>query len=889
MKILMLEDNKLDAELIQKELAAHKFDFTFELVETEKNFITAIHNFKPDIILSDYSLPQFTGFEALEIAKKLIPDIPFIIVTGSLSEEMAVDSMKKGAWNYVIKENLSRLTPAIKNVLKLKEERDKNRLAEEALIKSNENFKQVVSNIAIVIWKADIANDGTFENTYTSPFLDEILALPAGTMKNDWDKYFGYIKPDYLEQVNNAFREAIMSPGKPIDCEYELVKDNGQTIWVNSKGRCFEKNGKLHVFGSTTDITERKQAEEALRKSEEKHRLLAENTIDCIWQMNLDLEFTYINQAVFPLFGYTTKEWTGSKLSEHCSSKEMKKTLAIISDALANLPEKTTEVFEMSIYHKNGEEISCEITGKIILGDAGNPVYIQGSTRDITERKSAEKELQDSERRLKTILDSMQTGIVVINAETHTIVDANPAAIKMIGAPKEKIIGHVCHNYICPAEKGKCPITDLGQKIDNSERILLKANGEEISIIKTVTTVLLGGKECLLDSFIDITEKKKLESQLQQAQKMETIGTLAGGIAHDFNNILFPILGYSDMLLADIPEDSPIRDSLNGIHTSALRATDLVKQILSFARQDTTEAILMKMQPVVKEALRLIRSTIPTTIDITLDINADCSAIKADPTQIHQIVMNLATNAYHAMEETGGELKVSLKEVELGEQDVIIPDMTPGDYACLTVSDTGTGMDKNVTEKIFDPFFTTKAIGKGTGMGLSVVHGIVKSMDGSIHVYSEPGKGTEFKAYFPIEKSSFKKQNIQTKEPVQGGTEQILLVDDEEVIIAMEKQVLERLGYQVTSRTSSLEALEAFRANPDTFDLVITDMAMPNMPGDKLSTELIKIRSDIPILICTGFSEIMSEEKATSLGIKRFILKPIVMKDLARKIREVLD
>uniref|UniRef100_UPI0026174B4B response regulator n=2 Tax=Desulfobacula sp. TaxID=2593537 RepID=UPI0026174B4B len=203
--------------------------------------------------------------------------------------------------------------------------------------------------------------------------------------------------------------------------------------------------------------------------------------------------------------------------------------------------------------------------------------------------------------------------------------------------------------------------------------------------------------------------------------------------------------------------------------------------------------------------------------------------------------------------------------------------------------DTGTGMDKDVTEKIFDPFFTTKEIGKGTGMGLSVVHGIVKSMDGSIHVYSEPGKGTEFKAYFPIEKSSFEKQNIQTKEPVRGGTEQILLVDDENAIIAIEKQILERLGYQVTSRTSSLEALEAFRANPDNFDMVITDLAMPNMPGDKLSAELIKIRPDIPILLCTGFSETMSEERAASLGIKGFILKPIVIKDLARKIREVLD
>ena len=299
---------------------------------------------------------------------------------------------------------------------------------------------------------------------------------------------------------------------------------------------------------------------------------------------------------------------------------------------------------------------------------------------------------------------------------------------------------------------------------------------------------------------------------------------------------------------------------------------------------------LVKIQPVIKEALRLIRSTIPTTIEIRQDIQADCGVIKADPTQIHQIVMNLATNAYHAMEETGGKLKVSLKNVELGELDLINPDMVPGVYACLIVSDTGKGLDKSLTQKIFDPFFTTKEKGKGTGMGLSVVHGIVKSMRGAVQAYSEPGKGTEFKVYFPIEKSCLEKQDTQTNGSIQNGTEQILLVDDEEDIITMEKQMLERLGYKVTSRTSSIEALEAFRISPDKFDIVITDMAMPNMSGDKLSAELLKIRPDIPVLLCTGFSETMSEKKMASLGINTgFLLKPIVMKDLSQKVREALD
>ncbi|MCK5684607.1 response regulator, partial [bacterium] len=243
----------------------------------------------------------------------------------------------------------------------------------------------------------------------------------------------------------------------------------------------------------------------------------------------------------------------------------------------------------------------------------------------------------------------------------------------------------------------------------------------------------------------------------------------------------------------------------------------------------------------------------------------------------------------HAMKERGGELIVNLKEIEFGEHDLIDSNMIPGLYVCLSVSDTGTGMNKEVISKIFDPFFTTKEIGKGTGMGLSVVHGIVTSMKGSIYVYSEPGKGTEFKAYFPVDKSSFEQKHFQSNKIIQGGVEQILLVDDEKEILTMEKEMLERLGYQVTICSNSVEALKVFRGRLDNFDLVITDMAMPNMSGDRLSVELVKIRPDIPILLCTGFSDTMSEQKAASIGIKGFLLKPIIMKDIALKIREVLE
>ncbi len=384
-------------------------------------------------------------------------------------------------------------------------------------------------------------------------------------------------------------------------------------------------------------------------------------------------------------------------------------------------------------------------------------------------------------------------------------------------------------------------------------------------------------------------EKKSLEAQLQQAQKMETIGTLAGGIAHDFNNILFPLVGYTEMLLEDVPEDSPFRENLAEIYTSAMRAKDLVQQILTFSRHEKHETKLMKIQPIVKETVKMIRSTIPSTIEVTLNMGSHFGIINADPTHVHQLMMNLLTNAYHAIGDEVGQLKVEIKEVELSNFELMTPRMVPGIYNCITVSDTGAGIDDKTKKRIFEPFFTTKEKGKGTGMGLSVVHGIVESMAGGIQISTELGKGTEFSVYIPVVKSSVKEHSAQAKESVPGGTEKILLIDDEETIIRMENKVLQRLGYQITSCTDSIKALEVFSSSPGKFDLVITDFAMPDMPGDKLAAKLIEIRSDIPILLCTGYSKPMSEAKAISMGIKGFLNKPIGKRNLALKIREVLD
>ncbi|HUH67387.1 MAG TPA: ATP-binding protein, partial [Syntrophales bacterium] len=363
----------------------------------------------------------------------------------------------------------------------------------------------------------------------------------------------------------------------------------------------------------------------------------------------------------------------------------------------------------------------------------------------------------------------------------------------------------------------------------------------------------------------------------------------AGGIAHDFNNILSAILGYTEMAITQTKGGDPCRHYLDQVYNAGERARDLVKQILAFSRRHEQEKKPVLVGSIIKEGIKLLRSSLPTTIKISQEIKDKSIMILADPTQIHQVLMNLCTNAAHAMREKGGILDIRLVRQEIASLEASRAlGLSEGSYAKLIVSDTGYGIDASIMDRIFDPFFTTKGPGEGTGLGLSVVHGIVSDCGGAIDMSSEPGKGTTVTVYFPL---------IHAEEPMQertlgvsaGGSERILFIDDEAILVELGSAILESLGYQVTPRTSSIEALEAFRANPHGFDLVITDMTMPNMRGDDLAKELLKIRPDIPIILCTGFSEMISEEKARNLGIRQFIMKPISKEGLSRTVRGILD
>jgi PAS domain S-box-containing protein len=507
--------------------------------------------------------------------------------------------------------------------------------------------------------------------------------------------------------------------------------------------------------------------------------------------------------------------------------------------------------------------------------------------------KQLEEALKVSENKSQGLFDTIPLAITITNADNGRLVDVNNEFCKQFQCEKEKIMGR--------------SITEMGIFTQKEEELFVqklrnygKMSGLEISFkadngsvrnkVVFAKCIYLVDEACILTAFLDVTERKLLKTQLRQAQKMEAIGILAGGIAHDFNNILSAILGYASLsMMYDIPENNKLKSNLEQVIQAGKRAKELVQQILTFTRWKEEEKKTIHITPVSKEALKLLRASLPSTIEMRQNMGAKNDRVLADPTQIHQVLMNLCTNAAHAMREKGGVLEVSLDNFTLDSgMTTAYPNLNPGTYIRLSVSDTGHGMERELANRIFEPYFTTKENGVGTGLGLAVVNGIVKSYGGGITVRSEPGKGTSFHVYLPVveRKAELK---TQTRPLPSKGNEHILIVDDEESLVNINKEVLERLGYKVTTGTSSTKTLEIFQQRPRQFDLVLTDMTMPYMTGIELAGALLEIRADLPIILYSGYNELIDEKEVRAIGIRKFLMKPLVAEDLSQAVREVLD
>jgi PAS domain S-box-containing protein len=691
-----------------------------------------------------------------------------------------------------------------------------------------------------------------------------------------------------MPRARTDFSKAIVSTQEQLPNAFRVKHKDGSERYFEGIGTNLLSNPVVNgLVINVRDVTAQAKAEEALRASEQMCKDLAEKSPAGIYIIQ-DATFRYVNAKFADIHGYTVEEIIDKLPVEDLVHPD---DLPLVQEQLREgLTGKTDSLsYEFRTLRKTGEIIHLEVYGSATLHE-GRPAVI-GTALDITEWKQAVEEV----RCLRVAIEQAAEGIMITDPE-GSIQYVNPAFERITGYTRGEAFGKTPRilksGVQGPAFYEELWKTIKGGNIWNGPITNRRNDGKLIQQYAVISPLLNAQGE--LTGYVslqrDITESVRLEEQLRQAQKLEAIGTLAGGIAHDFNNILSAIMGYTDMAIRIVTEENRLLYYLKQSYKASERARDLVRQILSLSRQQEGKPCPLSVGPIIKEGLKLLRSSLPATIQISHDLRSEKDVVLADPTHIHQILMNLCLNAAQAMGERAGMISVSLAPVDIPPGDALTAhDLEPGMHLKLTVSDTGVGMDALTMRQIFDPYYTTKRPGEGTSLGLSLVREIAKNYGGTITVKSTVGVGSEFNVYLPQLMETEERQETGAGESIPRGKERILFVDDEEMIVEIGEIMLTCLGYEVVGTTSSLEALTLFRAQPEQFDLVITDLTMPNMTGVELTRELLHIRPSISIIGCTGFSDMISPEKAISIGMKDFIKKPVVQSRLAEAIRRALD
>ena len=866
MKILHLEDNHMDRELVADMLASNGIICEIEYAEDRPSFSAALQRGGIDLIISDFSLPGYDGARALELARRAREEVPFIFFSGTLGEEAAIESLKNGATDYILKQRPERLVAAVRRALKDSMARAAREHMEEELRQRDVLLRNIMENVEDLVAVIDPEE----RVILSSPSHRRLFGPATPSAGSD---FFGSVHPRDCDRVRAALQRALQE-GSSRQVEYRLVLPDLSERTLEGQGNVmFDESGRRQgVLWVARDITERRQAE---RRILEQAALLDEAR-DAICVNDLDQRILFWNRSAERLYGWAANEALGRNANELLCQDQVALT------ALKTLIQRGEWNGELQQTTRSGQKLVVASRWTLIRDENRIPKSILVINTDITEQKQAEQKIREQ----AALLDKARDAILLARLDQR-IVYWNEGATRLYGwSPEEAKNARVEDLLFEEKPRGWASILqavsehgewigELHQRTKDGRKVITQC-------CQTLVRDGSGKPTAILYINSDLTEQKKIEAQFLRTQRMESIGALAGGIAHDLNNVLGPIMMAVDVIQAD-PKNESNGGLLELIGTSAKRGSELVKQILTCARGIDGGRTTLNVQRLVAEVIKLAADTFPRDIVVEALIADGVPSVQGDATQVHQILLNLFVNARDAMPD-GGQIQVKVDTVSVDERATrFYREPISGRFVLIEVSDTGTGIPAEVLPKIFEPFFTTKDPGKGTGLGLSTVLGIVKGHGGFVEVSSKPGNGTSFLVYLPTDEIE---PEIEAKalEPGSGRNEGILVVDDEAAILEITRETLAAFGYRVLTTGSGEEAMALFKRHGHEVDLVIADLIMPGMSGKALINKLRQLKPDLRVIAVSGVPV-----ESRQVGANFFLKKPFGTSVLLKTVRSVLD
>ncbi len=891
LRVLFVEDNANDVELSLIALHKDGFSVDYDVVKTPGEFDRLLNEKEYDVLVSDFFLGPWDGLRALEHLQKGAREIPFILVTGTLGEEKAVECLRAGVSDYLLKDSLSRLPSVIRRVLADKARAIEHRQGQEQLRRSEEYFRSLIENISDIISIVDPA--GTF--LYFSPSVESILGYRPIDLVGQHAS--SLVRPDDLDSLSRLIGGGEHQVGKGEPVEFYFRHSDGTWRLLESKASSPRPDaGLTGVIVTSRDITEQRRGELELRESEERFRATFEQAAVGMAHLGVDGQWLRVNRRLCEIVGYTSAELLQKTEQEITHPDDLTIESEHARDILAG--EIGTYARQKRFIRKNGTTAWVNVTTSLVASATGTAKYFIGVIEDITERRKVEAAVVESEARFRQLAENVQEVFWLANLDKSEIIYASPAFEKIWGIPSETLYTQPqtwlesIHQDDRERVKQSFARRRIGDNYDDEYRIH-RQDGSVCWIRERAFPIRdsEGRFYRLAGIAEDITKNKQLEAQFLQAQKMESVGRLAGGVAHDFNNLLTAIGSFARLAMETIPPESQAHGDLEQVLKATDRAAGVTRQLLTFARQQIFQPVIVDPNKIIANLEKMLRRLVREDIELVFRSSADVGLVRADPGQLDQVILNLVVNATDAMPD-GGRLVIETGIAYLSRNDIQSPfEATSGKFVMLSVADTGIGMSEENQARLFEPFFTTKPVGKGTGLGLATVYGIVTQAGGHMRVSSRLGDGTTFRIYLPaVEETVSTLGSPATHYGFQQGSETILLVEDQDDVRKLVCQILKTAGYSVLEAENGERALEMMEGRADLkIDLLASDVIMPRLGGKALAEQMRRERPRLKVLYISGYADPNFGEEGVLDANSSFLHKPFVPAALLAKVREVLD